>query len=431
VKVLALLADSFRETLSRKSFLVMAGLAGLLILFFASISFRKLDGPSAIQSVVEGFNVVARTSGPVWARRYDRVRFEVGEVRQEEGYRFVLRASPPEEAGRLIHHWQGIRLGKCKDESDPVPEADAPVDPGLARRFLESRFREELLPDVDLEPIGPWSWSVRIRASGARALESAEEMSFLFGAVTLRPRLPGPAPSARRYLSSADFVTVAEIALGEWVMGFAGMLVAIIATAGSVPRMLEKGSLDLLLARPLGRTTLLLLKYLGGCLQVFLGAAILIGGSWLAFSARTGHWNASFLLTILTLTFFFAVLHSVGVLVGVATRNGSMSAVATLLTWAACFGVGQARMYFASPDGLGARKVLVAGVQALYLLLPKTWDLGVLNQKLIAHGQWGESTPALPEWVPTLPVPVVFVTSAAFALGLLAVACCRFERQDY
>lgn len=431
MKALALLADSFRETLDRKSFLVFSGLSGLLIVFFAGISFRKVDEREAMSSIVGNFNLVFRASGRVWAKRYDKAAFEISDFTAGDGYRLTLQASPPEEIQRLIRHWQGIRMGQCKEESDPIPDAEVAVDPDLQKRFLEARFREGFVPDVEVEAAGPLRWTVKVRASGSRALAGAEEMSLFFGAVQWRPRLPGPVPSARRYISSADFVALAEIALGEVLMGLLGILVAIVATAGSVPRMLEKGTLDLLLARPLERSLLLGVKYFGGCLQVLLGSALLIGGCWLALSARTGHWNFSFLLTILTLTFFFAVLYSVSVLVGVITRSWSASAFSTIATWVVCFGVGKAREHFASPDGVGAPAGMVTAVRFLHLLLPKTWDLGLLNQQLIARGQLGDAARSLPEWLPAMPLATVFVTSALFAVVMISMACTRFSKQDY
>jgi len=431
VKPLAILIDSFRETLDRKSFLVMSGLAGLLIVFFAGISFRKLDEKEAMTAVLANFNLVFRIQDGVWSRRYDRAGFEISDFRAGDGYAFTLKGSPPDEVHRLVRHWDAIRTGKCRAESDPVPEADAPTDALLQKRFLEIRFRQEGIPDVEAEPAGPLQWTVRVHASGTRTIAGAEEMSLLYGLTSWRPRLPGVVPSARRHLSSAEVVMFAELLLAEGLMGLVGILIAIVVTAGSVPRMLQKGTLDLLLSRPIERPLLLGETYLGGCLQVLLGSALLIGGCWLALSWRTGHWNLGFPATILTLTFSFMVLHSVSVLAGVFTRSWAASALSTLVAWLAFYGVGKLRQHFASAEGLGAPAPLVAAVRFVHLLLPKPADLSLANQSWIIQGQMSAAGAPGPEWPATIPLATILFTGALFALLMISLASTRFSKQDY
>ena len=135
MKFLAILRDSLRETLDRKSFAFMVALSAFLILLCASISFVPLGEREAVNSIMRNFNLVSRTVdlGRVWAKRYEEVVFEVVEFRKDEVngkpvFRIKIMAAPAPEANRLVRHWQAIRMGKCKAERDPVPESDVPVE---------------------------------------------------------------------------------------------------------------------------------------------------------------------------------------------------------------------------------------------------------------------------------------------------------------
>src|SRR5436189_298975 len=82
-------------------------------------------------------------------------------------------------------------------------------------------------------------------------------------------------------------------------------------TAFFIPEMLRKGTIDMLLAKPIHRATLLVCKDVGGLTFVLLSSAIAIGGVWLVLGLRSGIWSPQFLLVIPITTFFFAILYSV------------------------------------------------------------------------------------------------------------------------
>ena len=436
MRYFVLFGDSLREALDRKSFYVLMAVSALFIALCASVSFRPLDEREAIQSIVGGFRHVGQLSlSGGWQRSY-KSQFEVSDVRVERDgddtrHRFRLTATPADETHRLIRHWSAIDKAKVKSESDPVPDAEAPTDFELQRRFLRSRFREALIMNVELAPAGEAAWDASIRVAGRRALSGAEEMSLFFGAVRWRPRGSTSNLLAEHYMSSAEIVATIEAHMADTLAGWVGMVVAIVVTAAFVPNMLQKGTVDVLLSKPIHRTTLLLYKYLGGCTYVFLNAAFLVGGCWLALSVRTGHWNLYFPLTILNLTFFFAVLYSVSVLMGVMTRSFGVSCLVTLVVWAICWAVGTAYMllFMAGPSVPAG---LVTAVRFLYLLLPKTSDLSRLNAEICAKGTLGEASSAsMPSFLPPLQTELVLLTSAAFAVLMIALACVRFSKRDY
>src|SRR5271154_3330968 len=96
-----------------------------------------------------------------------------------------------------------------------------------------------------------------------------------------------------------------------------GMFLAVFASSGLVPSVLEPGRIELLLSKPLSRTHLLLGRFAGNILVVFANSTYLVLGVWTILGLKTGIWSPVFLVAIATTTFIFAVLLSVVVLIGV------------------------------------------------------------------------------------------------------------------
>ncbi len=109
------------------------------------------------------------------------------------------------------------------------------------------------------------------------------------------------------------------------------MLFGVFATASVIPDALEKGTVDLYLSKPLGRWELLLGKYLGSVAVISLATAYFIGGVWLTFGVRVGVWNIQFLLSSLTMTFMFAAISSILLLLGVLFRNAAVPIIGCFL----------------------------------------------------------------------------------------------------
>ncbi|MCH7964485.1 MAG: ABC transporter permease [Bacteroidetes bacterium] len=100
-----------------------------------------------------------------------------------------------------------------------------------------------------------------------------------------------------------------------------GLLLAIFSSASFIPIMLEKGNIDLLLSKPISRAQLLLGKYFGVVLFVFLNIFFFVFGVWLIISIKFSYWDASFLTLAFVITFAFAVLYALIMLFGVITKN--------------------------------------------------------------------------------------------------------------
>jgi ABC-type transport system involved in multi-copper enzyme maturation permease subunit len=150
------------------------------------------------------------------------------------------------------------------------------------------------------------------------------EPSLLFGAVPLSFLQELPL-GMQLYLLEDTVVN----GIGAWV----AVLISIIITAFFIPNMLRKGTIDLLLVKPIHRTSLLLYKYVGGLLFILLNTTVAVGGVWLALGLRSGIWAPSFLLTILVITAFFAILYAVSTLFAVLTQSPIAAILLTIAVW--------------------------------------------------------------------------------------------------
>jgi ABC-type transport system involved in multi-copper enzyme maturation permease subunit len=206
--------------------------------------------------------------------------------------------------------------------------------------------------------------------------------------------------------------------------GFSGVLfmlgtfLALFATAHLVPRLQEKGTIDLYLSRPVGRTKLLLSRYSGGLLLAAANLLYLIGSIWLIVFWKTGVAHPRFLLGGAVILFTVACLVAFAFLIGVVT---SSTAVSLMVTYAIFF--------FAML--LSAREKIAAAVstefsanlvRTLYWIFPKTAELAQGTVALVSDGAHGVA--------PVDPL-AVYGTTALFGIISLALASWRFSRKDF
>ena len=109
-----------------------------------------------------------------------------------------------------------------------------------------------------------------------------------------------------------------------------GMFLAVFASSGLTPSVLEPGRIELLLSKPVSRWHILLGRYTGNLLVVVANTVYLVVGVWLILGSKTGIWNPAFLLAIPTTIFIFAVLLAVIVLVGVLWDSTALSIMITV-----------------------------------------------------------------------------------------------------
>jgi ABC-type transport system involved in multi-copper enzyme maturation permease subunit len=183
-----------------------------------------------------------------------------------------------------------------------------------------------------------------------------------------------------------------------------GLFLSIFSTAGIISYLLEKGNIDLFLSKPISRLQLLLGKYFGGILIVFLNVAY----------AVIGIWDLTFLYSILTITFAFAVIYSVIILATVLTRS---SVLALVLSYTIFF--------ILSPVLAGREKIfeftnnytLKVIMNVLHYIIPQTSELGTLSTVLAATGK-------IPDYEPVW-------TSVCLSILILTAGITIFNKKDY
>src|ERR1700739_3595181 len=95
------------------------------------------------------------------------------------------------------------------------------------------------------------------------------------------------------------------------VIGTFGLFLALMATSTLFPQMLQKGSVDLLLCRPIPRWRIVTARFAGGAAIMAFNAAYLFLGVWTVLGLKSGIWNQGFPLSATLAIFGFAILFSV------------------------------------------------------------------------------------------------------------------------
>jgi len=220
-------------------------------------------------------------------------------------------------------------------------------------------------------------------------------------------------------LTAETFVRYVQLGVAFLLFPLA-ILMSVFATASLVPRMLEKGAIDLLLSKPVTRPALLLSRYAGGLLTASLNLLYLTCGLAAILGLKTGVWNGGFVLSGLLMSLFFACLFAFMVLVGVLLRSTTVSIMIT----AALFFVSLlVRLPHANRDwpllitSRVARFLAQATVETLYHALPQSYDFVRSTMTLIRHEggvEWG-----------------AVLGSVASGAVALAAAVFYFSRKDY
>src|SRR5579884_1609280 len=388
MKFLAILKDSFREAIDAKILYVMIGLSLLVILFLGSISYRPVPVEEEVRQKMAQLTNRARQRAMEVARLQgssvdvEPPRIDVRSFRQTDGA-----ADKP---------WTG------RYEFQLVFVFDKASDLALLREH-----DKQLPPDRQLNPeqIGSLvTGAVRVldpRQTRAVETPAASDRELVF-TVTTAPRpmdveswphqpalffglLPLPSPFWWPRSAQVDFIMSGIV--NRMGAGIA-MLVSTIITAFFIPNMLRKGTIDLLLVKPVHRSTLLLYKYVGGLTFMFLNTVVIVVGIWFVIGLRSGLWVNGFLLSVLVLTFEFAIYYAFSTVCAVLTRGPIVAILLTSVLWLVIFAVGglyqqvEMQRKFGNPEDSWP-SWLVSGIDTAHYVLPRIRDLDMLNEKLV------------------------------------------------
>lgn len=204
---------------------------------------------------------------------------------------------------------------------------------------------------------------------------------------------------------------------------------SLVSASSFIPSMVEKGTIDLLISRPVSRFSILISKFLGAILFVATSMVFLIGSIWLILSLKSGYWNFYFLFSIVTLTIAFAIMYSITVYIGLSTQS---SIIAILVNFF---------LIFVLCPILSAREQLIFALvkndavkfifNFFYYILPKPGEIKDITVALIT----GQEVPlwvgvpndvgmAGPSWQ-------ALITSSLFCLVIMAYSVYYFSKKDY
>jgi ABC-type transport system involved in multi-copper enzyme maturation permease subunit len=445
-KYLAILKDSLREAIDNKILYVMVGLSFLIIAVIASMSFRPLSADKAMKSIVQG--EAAQFLNLLQPERIDG--------KHKRGNPFAVASTP-------LFAFKGVKLQKGEADSpdseylvtvvrsydSEAEAADVRADARASLDELKKQFEvlEDLghihvasarLADTEkpLVRLSPKEVTFELVAQPARNTRRIwpHEPSLFFGALPLgEGDVPFPLGIQLFLIGNGVMNT------GAWV----ALLVSVIISAFFIPNMLRKGTVDLLLVKPISRWSLLLNKYVGGLTFIFINTAIALSGMWLALGWRSGIWAHGLLLMILVITFFFAILYAVSTLLAVLWRSAIVCILLTCGAWFFFFLVGLGYQVFDAQQRKEELHQVPASerwsdnafgsvVRAIHFVTPRTSDLNQLGQRLMyadfLTGSWSQAARldrSSVSWGESLTVSLVFIVL------MLTIACWRFSVKDY
>ena len=197
------------------------------------------------------------------------------------------------------------------------------------------------------------------------------------------------------------------------LIGTFGTFLALMATSTLFAQMLQKGSIDLLLCRPIPRWRVITARFIGGVAIMTFNAVYLFLGVWAVLGLKSGIWNHGFPLSTIFAVFGFVILFSVVMVVSVTSESGpaGLLAASTILMFSPILAAHD-RITPALSSEL-YRRVF----RTLYWVLPKSAEtIGAMRRLIVEQ---------------PLNINYVIGTSLAFALVCYVVTVVYFTRKDY
>jgi ABC-type transport system involved in multi-copper enzyme maturation permease subunit len=366
--------------------------------------------------------------------RWERTRrATVRAVRNSEGRWIIQRRDgeppwPPNwQSGEaqwlreLAQNERAFWAAEAFTEEFPAPDANVLCD-FIATRLRQAGFNRAVVAPA-AAPEGGLAFDIRAAYESRGQLKDLRDIS-VFGV-----RIPLP-------LRSTGTVVVAlEEFVAEWIGGMGGVGISLVMTSWIFPRMMRKGTIDLVLTKPISRPVLYVYKFLAGSMFAVLSAAILIGGTWLVLSWRSGWWNGWYLLNIPLLGLVFLVPYSVSAFFGTLTRNTIVAIVMSIGAWVlmGTVSVGYAMLKGFEASGLKMSEKLMTAADVVHAVVPKSGEMLAVSQHLAwrSRRDLDDLGPTVAKLQEEFSVTGTLVPSVAFIVLLTGLGAWIFSRRDY
>ena len=187
----------------------------------------------------------------------------------------------------------------------------------------------------------------------------------------------------------------------EWWTNLFGVLLGLITCASLFPDFMAPGSIDTVLAKPIGRWRLFFYKYVSGLLFAAVLVAVSAGMAFLTIRWRLGFWHPPVFWSVPLAMLLYSYLFSVCVLFGVQTRSTLAALLLTLVFWLGCWGLRWAEQVSAQlsrttsaaaaltgeAEGLSKAEVAHRIFRGLMFVLPKTGETTGLLERAVLRDQ--------------------------------------------
>jgi len=229
----------------------------------------------------------------------------------------------------------------------------------------------------------------------------------------------------------------------DTVLGWIGVILALIATAGFIPNLMSRGAIDVMLSKPIPRWKLFWGKYLGSMAFVGVHATIFIVLTFLVCGTRWGVWLPGYLLSIPLMVLLFSYLYCISALVAIQTRSSVAAVLVTLGAWVCIAGIQITDDRFASDPAWQHYQSAYTASRVVRWIVPKTeditykakeWARAAAPSSLIRDI---DSDNAI-DWASdverrrtAIPAAYTIGSSLAFEATMVLIAMWLFSRRDY
>jgi len=213
-------------------------------------------------------------------------------------------------------------------------------------------------------------------------------------------------------LNSWEVVATLQSGLTGFIT-FVALVLAVFATAGILPRAMEKGSIDLLLSKPVSRGSILLGTTIGAVLIVAANVGYFVIGMWIISGLRSGYWNWGFLAVVLPISWTFLVLYTPMMTLSILSRGSALSITLVYVFVFLISPILESRAIIAEAF---SNSTVKTALDVLYYPLPKPDAMSSISKALVQHQHFS--------WVPVW-------TDALFAVAMASLALWLFKRKDF
>lgn len=192
------------------------------------------------------------------------------------------------------------------------------------------------------------------------------------------------------------------------------LLVAAGGVSTLLPRMMQRGRIELILSKPLTRGKILLAAFLVSAGMLAANFGLLFFFVWLAWGIGQGLWTGVLLLGVAAWALSGCAVAVVGLLFGTITGKGSLTAVLTILCGVVLPSLLEGRdKVFYPVSGHPAFRWII---DALYMILPRTSECPFTVGKAIAG-------------IPFTAEP--FVATALSTIAVFGVSLVLFQKKSF